>query len=722
MNIDQFKLALNHTEASDWAHFERLCSAFLVSEYSTLRTMANPSGDGGRDSELFASDKAPLVAFQYSVTSGWRAKIRQTATRLSEEHPNIKILIYMSNHQIGGAADDLRAELLEAGFMLDIRDQNWFLERTHTDAVRENAAKELFDRIGKPYLEDESLIQKSSSALNNNEARAALLYLGLQWKNDNTDKGLTKISFDALVRAALRHTNSEILMKRQQIKEKIASALSSADRSILDKEVDKALTRLTKRFIRSWPTEDAFCLTHEEHLRIMQRLAETEDEKAVFLACIEKLCAESLADINGSKPEDTEDLINRIPRVLESLLLKRGEYFAIAVKNHNLDDIGFDDLTDIIMNDLSNNRPASDIAHYFPALISLAIKTLLEEADETIERYLRGISNSYTLLTFLNQTPDIQAATRKIFSHGTIWIDTTVLLPLFTEQLKEESQRHFTKVFTACSKAGVKLMVTTGILQEVNAHMNNALQCSRFSAGSWRGRTPYLYFQYLRTGMAPADFGKWLSLFRGRERPVDDLALFLKDLIGMEIYDLEKASQKIPEDFRWAVDRLWSEAHSKRRGNNLQSDETTTRKLIQHDVETYLGVVALRKDEPTSELGYRHWLLTLDRNAWEIRTLIREEFQDETPSSPLLSLPFLLSSIAFGPLRQRVGKESELSLPVILDIELSDPVSLDIIGIADKVRREHEGAPEYVIRRMVRDAIDAARRRSRIYAQEADEE
>jgi hypothetical protein len=34
----------------------------------------------------------------------------------------------------------------------------------------------------------------------------------------------------------------------------------------------------------------------------------------------------------------------------------------------------------------------------------------------------------------------------------------------------------------------------------------------------------------------------------------------------------------------------------------------------------------------------------------------------------------------------------------------------DILKLADDVRRENEGLPEYVIRRKVRDAIDRARR------------
>jgi len=179
----------------------------------------------------------------------------------------------------------------------------------------------------------------------------------------------------------------------------------------------------------------------------------------------------------------------------------------------------------------------------------------------------------------------------------------------------------------------------------------------------------------------------------------------------MERQDLDEAALEIDDKLRWALDRLWTEAHNNRRRRGQQVDDETTRILISHDVETYLGVIALRKKEDISELGYRHWLLTLDRNAWEIRDRLREEFKSDTPPSPLLSLSFLLNNMTFGPARTQVGKDAELKLPLLLDVEMSESFPHDIIEIADSVRRENDGLPEYVIRRKVRDAIDRARRR-----------
>ncbi|TSA49416.1 hypothetical protein D4R47_03885 [archaeon] len=713
MNINLFRLALERLRPSDWEHFEHLCSDFLVAEFGSLRTMAHPSGDGGRDSELFSSESQALIAAQYSLAKDWRSKVRQTAKRLAEEHPEVRILVYMSNQQIGGQVDDLKKELLQNGLMLDQRDQNWFLERPLTGAVRESAAYELIDRIAKPYLSSEGVIDKPTSPLTSGEARAALVYLGLQWQDDIAEKGLTKLSFDALVRAALRRTHSDCRMSRHQIHEAVLSALPTAEQEPTLRQVDRAIARLTKRFIRHWQKEDEFCLAYEERQRILTRLADKETEESDFYSTVARHCDVCLADIQGSQERDVDDLAARIPRVLEHLLLRRGEAFVSAVLTNNLDRLGVKELGDIIFADITSHPPDSGIVQYYPTIVTTAIQTLLGEASSSTYTYLRRLANSYTLLSFLNQTPDVQSATRKLFSHGTVWVDTTVLLPLIAEHLEEDEKlRRFTEVFSSCRNAGIELRVTSGILQEVDAHMNLALTSSQFQPGSWRGRIPYLYYQFLHTGRPPAEFRKWLSLFRGSERPVDDLAQFLHDVFGMKRQDIGEEARRVPDELRWATDRLWTEAHTSRRRRNAQQiDEATTRKLVQHDVETYLGVVALRQAEDVTELGYRHWLLTLDRTAWEIRDRLKNEFRNETPQSPLLSLSFLLNNMTFGPSRSQVGKEGELALPLILDIEMSESLPYDIIKIAAQVRHDNEGLPEYVIRRKVRDEIDRARRR-----------
>lgn len=711
MSRNLFRIALDQLQPSDWSHFETLSGQFLISEFKNLRTMAHPSGDGGRDSELFSPEAQPFVAAQYSIARDWRAKIRHTLKRITAEFSSVRVLVYMSNQQIGGAADDLKQEVLDCGILLDPRDRNWFLERAFTDSIREAAAYELIDRIARPFLEGEGIIERKSSPLNSAEAKAALLYLGLQWQDDIAQKGLTKLCFDALVRAALRLTHSEYRLSRKRVHEIVEAAVPDANKEIVKVQIDSALGRLTKRYIRHWQKDDEFCLTHDEHVRITSRLADGAAEDRDFQETVEAHCVRCLDEVAESIPEDLDDLLKRVPRILEQLLLRRGEEFVSAVLTDTLHCVGLKQLADMILSDIDNNRPQSPILEHYPKIVATIIKSLLNEANGPTRNYLKRIANSYTLLTFLNHTPDVQSATRKLFSRGTVWIDTTVLLPLLAERIEEDQATwRLTEALTACATAGVEWRITSGVIQEVNAHMNNALACSKYQPGTWRGRIPFLYQKFIQTGRTPVEFRKWLSLFRGAERPEDDLSQFLNEVLGIQREDLTDASMKVGDDLRWAADRLWTAAHQERRRKAQLVDEDTMRILINNDTEMYLGVIALRQAEQVTELGYRHWLLTIDRNAWEIRDRIKAEFKDKTPPSPLMSLSFLLNTMAFGGHRSEATKDTEPTIPLILDIEMSESMPHDLIQLADDVRRENEGLPEYVIRQKVRDAIDRARR------------
>lgn len=108
MNRKIFELALDKTRPSDWEYFEELSSSFLASELSELRTMASPSGDGGRDSELFSANGVTYIAAQYSVSVNWEDKIARTIKRLAENFKEIKVLLYLSNQSIGARGDGIK--------------------------------------------------------------------------------------------------------------------------------------------------------------------------------------------------------------------------------------------------------------------------------------------------------------------------------------------------------------------------------------------------------------------------------------------------------------------------------------------------------------------------------------------------------------------------------------------------------------------------------------
>ena len=236
---ERFKLALTKAEGAQWRAFERMATVFVADEYPSLRPMAAASGDGGMDAELFQPSDDPGVALQFSLRQDWETKITQTCTRLSETAPDTRLLIFVTNQVIGPRVGAVRKKVRSAfGLFLDVRDAEWFLTHRNRSAAVEAEAEVFAQLIADPLLSGGTALQRQAQALDDLEAKAAFVYLGLQWEDDAREKGLTKLCFEAIVRAVLRDTTSDNRMTRQQIKEHVASLLPAHDAAARDAQVD----------------------------------------------------------------------------------------------------------------------------------------------------------------------------------------------------------------------------------------------------------------------------------------------------------------------------------------------------------------------------------------------------------------------------------------------------------------------------------------------------
>ena len=196
MISNRLELALERLQPSDWNRFERLASVFLATEFDELRTVASPSGDEGRDAELFSTASEPNVVIQYSVSADWRGKINATARRLNKTIPNALILIYITNQVIGAGSDSLKKTLrAKQGLTLDIRDRHWFLERVFESTGRQQAAEELARVIVDPN--HSPALGPTSSQVILARGDCCCNLLGSSMAGD-ARKGLTKIALKRL--------------------------------------------------------------------------------------------------------------------------------------------------------------------------------------------------------------------------------------------------------------------------------------------------------------------------------------------------------------------------------------------------------------------------------------------------------------------------------------------------------------------------------------------
>jgi len=368
-----------------------------------------------------------------------------------------------------------------------------------------------------------------------------------------------------------------------------------------------------------------------------------------------------------------------------------------------------DHLHEVVLRDLRAHPAEKGNAEANPAWLESLVRELLASPGDAIRLYLRDLADAYTVMAFLRQTPDVQSAIGKIFSHGEIWLDTSAILPMLAEDLLDDRASQFQEIVRIATDAGLTFYVTSGVVEELDRHINRCLACCR--GGLWGGRLPFLLEAFLQMGRAVGQFGEWAEHFRGPNRPTDDIVEFLQERFGIRQQDLDAAASRADEKFRYAAQEVWFKIHHARRERAGNFDPIAVARLSKHDSESYVGVIQCRSQEKPSPFGYSAWWLTFDKAALKIGDLIKRDFDINAPDSPVLSLDFLAQYLTLGPIRPNVSKASARNLPVAIEPRLVRFLTPDLLAEASSIREEMRDLPERVTRRRVRDHLDAARRR-----------
>lgn len=695
----RFELALTNLRPSDWERFEKLASTFLVSDWPQLRTVASASGDEGRDAELFSPDDIPSVLIQYSVTKEWAAKIRKTLARIKETFPQASTLVFLSNQVIGAAADEIKREARQQNIFLDVRDLVWFAERVNSDNGRANAAEELARVVVDPLLQLNKVVKRTGNALTDQEAKTALVFLEMQLSDEQKEKGLTKSAFEALVRGTLNGTNPDARLSRQQLHDGIAKLLPRHAKEMLVPHINAALLRMSRSAIRHWTADDSFCLSHEEGLRLANAAAEIQILNDEFDQDVLEI-AESISPL---EPEQEDYFLEVVRTVIGKHFLEKGEEFATAIAREQSISPPHAELRDTVLSAVPKQRFSKKITN--AELLLRVVSLLFSDSSTATIDYLKLLSDSYTLFAFLEETPDVQKATKKIFAEADIWLDTSVLLPIFAEAAFPQGMRPFTTIFKQARRASIEMFVTQGVIEEVERHFN---LCMAYAApGRWHGRVPYVIQQYLISGKKVSGFAHWLEQFCGKKNPEQDIADYLADEFGIET---GRRPDDVPldADVEAAVKAYWEDVQDRRRNNSQDSFNMATHRLAAHDAENYLIVLKQRKrNSGRSPLGFTSWWLTMDHAAWKMPERLDADVWEKIKYSPLISIDFLLKYLAFGPNRERVN-QSDLAHAQVFGSNLVE-VPSNLLEVAQQIRIDNASLPERIVQRRIRDALNDAR-------------
>lgn len=703
MTNPRLEFALENIQSSDWRLFEKFASEFLIEDFPNLRTTASPSGDRGRDAEVFIVEAIPKTAFQYSVAADWSDKISDTITKITTNFPQVRRVVYCTNQQVGARADAKREQIWsDHGIQLDLRDRGWFIERELETTSRATASAELANTVIAPLLETRKIVSAIATPLSQNDSRVALLQLTLSSKDRDTNQSLTKTSFDALARAALLGSSADDTRSKQQIVQAVSQMLPDAGAQQIEALTSSALSRLCRKggpakHIRS---TDRYHLSFEAAQAWQAGTAEYLLDQAE----LERDLSAALFGMDERLDSDLERLANEalgLRETMERLLLRQGEMFADAVSTGVPHSLSIADISDQIASfELDTCLRSTQCAD--------AILAVLSAPSDRTRNHLTRVLDAYTLFAFLQQTPDVQKALSRLFDGGEIWLDTSATLPLIGELAMDEGEfKPYTALMAAARESGISFFVTAGVIEEINHHLENCLRYVQLGS-SWRGRVPFIYSSYLLSGRPESGLAAWIADIKGTARPELDIAEFLEHWFQISRRDLADAAESADTALRGAVQDLWVRSHAKRRQEKGMAFGTFER-LVKHDVENAVGVIEYRRRAMSSPLGYSAWWLTLDRNAFGLGSWLRDRLGNDAPDSPVLSPDFLAQMLRFGPMRRNRADGGVSTLPVSAEIRRFENAPPELLELARSTREMYSEYGELRIRREVRDAVDRAR-------------
>lgn len=658
------------------------------------------SGDKGRDGQLYKPDEDKATYVQYSVTASWASKIKGTIATLSENFGGKFRLIYATNQRILPDADELVAEQRKLGFEVDIRDRTWFVDRIDTYEQRAIAAEELAKRIVDPLLAKSGLAPHVARPLGAEEARVALIHLALESVDRKDDQGITRSSFEALVRSVMHDSSAEATMTEAEIVRLTIGLLPAGQPDQVLAHVRGALTRLSKKGpVKHIKARDVYHLSFQEQERIR---AQTTAVLASEQDLLDEL-KDRLTRIPGVDQSRLDEIANNLRTAMDTWLLHRGEGFAAAVLTG---EVGLFD-TETLGAQLSSIKSGASSA----GLVAL-VGELLEAPSPAVREYLGNLASAYTLFAFLRQTPDVQKVVVSVFQGGKIWMDTNVVLPLLAEQLEEvPSQRFFTALIHAARESGATLHITDGVLEEIQTHITRSLSCARTMPSLWKGPVPYLFGAFTASGRGRNQMVNWLETFRGDDYPDDDLAQYLLEEHSISKVDLEEEADSADPNLRAAMQEFWVGTHEERRRNHGQEvDQGLVLRLAGHDVTSAVGVLQLRGASALSPMGYEHWWLTLDRAAFRVEAALRDRLGPvSAPRSPALNPDFLVELLRLRQVRASIERDLHVPLPTMADYTRFAGIPIAVVEAADKERAALAGLDERVVQRRVRKKVDEMR-------------
>jgi hypothetical protein len=680
-------------EGVDGNNFESFCNAFMAStegeKFVPLGGMHDGGGDGF-DGNIYESSRVE-VYYQFSIQRTIESKIIQTVKRLQAFGRHPKVLVYVSSNLIPHS--DVIEDKLSDALRIRVRIKDGKYIASHiNDSIGTQAAYTNHLSFFTEYLKQIG----ASKVISKTDALDPSVYVFLQQEVQNRlgNSDLLQTVTDSLVLWALNRTDPEkqIFMTRDDILKKIIEMIPWSAQFIKGQLNDrlKALSSKTGtngREVRYYRKEDKFCLPLETRLIIEEENTNDEALRIEVHYEFQKIISEE----KKYNEQESAWAAQVAMRTIELFFEKQGLAFASFLEDKEIGSI-----SNIVGERVEGALdefciPAENLQAVKEAAM-VALRQAFYYSTEKQRYFLYNLSRTYVLLFTLKAEPRIIEYFQTMTSNFILHVGADIIVRALTERFLEPEDQMCRNMLKIASEAGVALMLSEPVLNEVCNHIKSTnheferdfSEIEPHITREWARHSnkilirTYFYAKELQRTKGWKEFiGQFVTLDKiNSTKGEDELKGYLVNQFNMNFVPTSELEEYVDLAKVNALAHILIEAGVKKNQDLAYNDA-----LLVHAV--YGFRVSNHETSRITQYGYTTWWLTqetlIQKYTWE---LVRNN-----GAKYIMRPDFLLNFLALSPKKAEVIRSFKSIFPSTIGLQMGHRMREDLFHLTlEKVK------------------------------------
>ena len=650
---DRLEKAFRLTEEEHATAFERYANAFLVDDYPELQPLGGKK-DKGMDARVYNNEtgKTELVV-QSCVSPATTARTKALATikKLTDNMP--EMLIYCTSAVVGTALDETKRELRKNHkITLEICDASWFTQRQRTSTNRASLSERYAEEVLAPFIKGLQPDRLYSLVLSDKEERVAVQYLEAVNLDRSRNSNLTKKIFDGLIACVTRDSDPpHKAYSEEEIVSAVYAMFPSSHAERIRNIVPGRIERLVKKKALHFDTAaGGYVLSFPYRKKVQCNIQKAQDQELAFLAALSSAVKTTAEDKEVDYEFSAEGIVETGHQCVLWYLNEQSD-----MSNPSSGPLNILNTERLVETYLDTTPPPKEKGKVISRDIILdllphAMYVTLNSKDQEIAKYLRSKADLFIIRSFLQVTPDVQQACRKLLSRDILYLDTTILVWCIAESYSLSERRPLLETLAAARELGFKLWTWIPYIGELVSHLEGPILLE------WRNHFQGVPKNQLEPRLRTAPtllrvFHQWVETeggglegivedIIGKTDVLENAAEFLQEEFGIQSQEFQLGDGL--DDEKQKIYGEW--LNRKRRHEDMPEDRFAL--LVQNDVDSYVSILNLRRrNRPEGpNFGPKIWYLTFDRMPARIaRALSRDRKADYDIT---MNLSYLMNCVA----------------------------------------------------------------------------